>query len=77
MNRDKMIAILKGYIYSNYKNASEYADLKGLSRSFVSAVIVGKKNPSKTMLDDVGLEMEVTKTTTFKKAMLCAKNSKG
>lgn len=77
MNRDKMIAILKGYIYSNYKNASDYADTKGLSRSFVSAVIVGKKNPSKTMLDDIGLEMEVTKITEFKKVTACAKNSKG
>lgn len=67
MNRDKMIAILKGYIYSTYKNASEYADKKGLSRSFVSAVIVGKKNPNKTMLDDIGLEMKIVKSTTFNK----------
>jgi len=68
MTRDKMIAILKGYIYSNYKNASEYADIKGFSRSFVSAVIVGKKNPNSEMLNDIGLLMETVKTTTFKKA---------
>jgi|TARA_R110000851_G_scaffold90864_1_gene198515 hypothetical protein len=68
MTRDKMVAILKGYIYSNYKNASEYADVKGFSRSFVSAVIVGKKNPNSEMLLDVGLTMKVVKITTFSKA---------
>lgn len=68
MTRDKMIAILKGYIYSNYKNASEYADIKGFSRSFVSAVVVGKKNPNKQMLEDIGLSMQTVKTTTFSKA---------
>jgi len=68
MTRDKMIATLKGYIYTNYKNASEYADVRGFSRSFVSAVIVGKKNPNSEMLNDIGLLMETVKTTTFKKA---------
>lgn len=67
MTRDKMVAILKGYIYSNYKNASEYADIKGFSRSFVSAVIVGKKNPNSEMLNDIGLTMKIVKTTTFSK----------
>ena len=66
MTRDIMISILKGHIYSNYKNASEYADIKGLSRSFVSAVIVGKKNPNTVMLNDIGLVMN--KTITFSKA---------
>lgn len=65
MNRDKMIAILKGHIYSNYKNASDYAEKKGLSRAFISAVMVGKKNPNQSMLDDIGLRMEVTKRTDF------------
>ena len=66
MTRDIMISILKGHIYSKYKNASEYADKKGLSRSFVSAVIVGKKNPNEAMLSDIGLVMN--KVITFSKA---------
>ena len=58
MNREKMISKLKGYIYSKYKNASAYADEKGLTKSFVSAVITGKKNPNQSILDDIGLKME-------------------
>ncbi len=63
-----MIAILKGYIYSNFKNASEYADKRGISRSYVSAVIVGKKNPNDKMLSDIGLTMNKQLTVTFDKA---------
>lgn len=67
MNTEKMTAILKGYIYSNYKNASEYADKKGISRAFISKVVLGKSNPTKEILKDIGLEMEITKTVVFKK----------
>lgn len=65
MTRLEMISKLKGYIYSNYKNASDYAVNNGFSNSFVSAVIVGKKNPTKKMLDDIGLEMKKETIVSF------------
>jgi len=59
MNKEKMLKKLKGYIYSEFGNAKKYAEHKGISRAFVSAVLTGKSEPTESMLSDASISKEV------------------
>lgn len=64
MTKDEVIKKLKGFIYSEYGTAKNYADHNGVSSAFVSAVLTGIRAPSKYMLDDISVIKEVK--TTYK-----------
>ena len=64
MNKEDMLKKLKGFIYSEYGTAKKYAESKGVTPPFVSAVLTGKKEATKEMLADAG----ITKTTIYSQA---------
>lgn len=68
MNKDSMIKKLKGFIYSEYGTAKNYADSKGVSSSHISAILRGVKEPTKDILDDVSLVKNREVTVTYSKA---------
>lgn len=53
MNKTELLKKLKGFVYSEYGTAKAYAESKGVSGSFISAVLRGEKEPTPNMLDDV------------------------
>ena len=59
MNKTDMLKKLKGYIYSEFGNAKNYAEYKGVSTAFISAVLNGKKEPTESILSDVAMSKEV------------------
>ena len=65
LNKEKMIIKLKKYIKDNFKNQSAYARHKGVSRAFVSAVVLGVQEPSKSMLDDINLMKIVDRKASY------------
>lgn len=65
MKREDMITKLRVHIYTNFKSAKEYADHKGVSSQYVSAVMRGVKDPSDEILLDINLVKKVTKTVEF------------
>lgn len=64
MSLDKVLKKLKGYIYSEFGTASEYARSKGVSRAYISAVLTGKREPNESILSDINVSK--IKTTTYK-----------
>lgn len=60
MTQEEMIKKLRGYIYTNFRTASEYAFSKNVSGSYVSAVLTGIKEPSQDILDDINVTKEKT-----------------
>tara|TARA_R110000851_G_scaffold119541_1_gene247388 strand:+ start:290 stop:502 length:213 start_codon:yes stop_codon:yes gene_type:complete len=66
MRLDQVLKKLKGYIYSEFGTASEYAKSKGFSKAYISAVLTGKREPNDSILKDIGVAK--VKTTTYSKA---------
>ena len=63
-----MIKKLKGFIYSEYGTAKNYAESKGVSPAHVSAILRGVKEPTKDILDDVSLVKNREVSVTYNKA---------
>lgn len=63
MELEQVLKKLKGYIYSEFGTASEYADSKGVSRSYISAILTGKREPINSILSDIGVSK--VKTTKY------------
>lgn len=61
MDKEEMLKKLKGFIYSEYGTAKNYAKIKGVSAPFISAVLTGKKEPTQEMFTDAG----ITKKTVY------------
>ena len=66
MTKEEMLKKLKGFIYFEHGTARGYALSKGLSPSFISAVLTGKKEITEDMLKDIDLFKSVV--TTYKRA---------
>ena len=66
-----MISKLKKYIASNYGNESAYAEHKGFSRQHINNIVKGLKEPTKDILNDIGLEKTIDKKVSY---IPCAKN---
>lgn len=64
MNTENVIEKIRVRIAKDFDmKQSNYADYLGVSKAFVSAVITGKKQPSKQMCEDVGVT--VSKKTVY------------
>lgn len=63
-----MIKKLKGFIYSEYGTAKNYADSKGVSSAHISAILRGVKEPTKDILDDVSLVKNKEVSITYSEA---------
>ncbi|MFT6347105.1 MAG: putative transcriptional regulator [Psychromonas sp.] len=51
---------LRIYIAANHgSNQGKYAKHLGVSASFISSVTCGRANPTKRILEDLGLEIEI------------------
>lgn len=68
MNQDQFIVELRTHIARNFIKQIKYAEEIGVSRSFISQVLLGKKRPNKRMLRDLGLTMKKVTTITFEPA---------
>ena len=44
------------YVRKNFRNQNEAADHYGVSSSFISSAVTGKKTPNARMLEDIGVE---------------------
>lgn len=66
MKIDQVLKKLRGYIYSEFGTAAKYAKVKGVSRSYISAVLKGKREPSNSILSDINISK--TKTITYARA---------
>lgn len=55
---EQVIEEIRRRAYLDFKNQSEYAAHLGVSRALLSAVINGKKRPTKAILDDIGYSVE-------------------
>jgi plasmid maintenance system antidote protein VapI len=60
MNKEDMLKKLKGFIYSEFGTAKKYAEHKGVTPAFVSAVLNGNKSATEDMLSDIALKKSVT-----------------
>lgn len=57
MTTEQMIAALRRYIEKNFNNKQTLAaEYWGISDSYLSEVLSGKKRPNAQILDDVGIE---------------------
>lgn len=65
MNKDEMIEKLRVYIYVNFRNQKQYAKARNMNPSFVSQVLNGTKEPTKKMLEEIGLSKKVVKTIKY------------
>ena len=59
MNKEDMLKKLKGFIYSEFGTAKKYAEHKGVTPAFISAVLKGNKSPTKDILLDAKLKKSV------------------
>ena len=69
-----MIAKLKKYIADNFITETNYAKHKGFSVAHINAITLGKKEPTRDILMDIGLEKVINKKVSY---VLCAKNLNG
>lgn len=65
MKIEEIIKKLRGYIYSEFESATNYANSKGVSKAYISAVLKGKREPNDEILSDIGIKKE--KQTIYKK----------
>lgn len=65
LNKKTMTTKLKLFIFRNYSTATSYADSKGVSPQFISAVLRGVKEPSDSILEDLGLKKMIVKEVTY------------
>jgi predicted aldo/keto reductase-like oxidoreductase len=57
MTSEQMISALRRYIEKNFNNIQTLAaEYWGISDSYLSEVLSGKKRPNARILDDVGIE---------------------
>jgi len=56
MNLDDIAAELRAHVARKYKNQREAAKAWECSPALVSAVLLGKRNPTQLMLDAIGYE---------------------
>ena len=61
MTPEQMIKKLTKYIESNYETQSKYASHKGFSVAHINAILMGTKDPTKDILNDIGLVKSVEK----------------
>lgn len=66
-----MIAKLKKYIADNFGTEVSYANHKGFSTTHINRITLGKKEPTKDILKDIGLEKVIDKKVSY---MPCVKN---
>lgn len=66
-----MIVKLKKYISDNFGTETNYANHKGFSKAHINAITLGKKEPTKDILKDIGLEKVTTKKVSY---IPCVKN---
>lgn len=59
MDKKDLLKKLKGFIYSEFGTAKAYAESKGVTSAFVSAVLNDKKEPTPNMLDDIKMIKKV------------------
>ena len=59
MNKQELLKKLKGFIYSEFGTSKSYAESKGVTPAFVSAVLNNKKEPTPGMLDDIKVAKKV------------------
>ena len=59
MNKQEMLKKLKGFIYAEFGTAKKYAEHKGVTPPFVSAILKGNKSPTEDMLNDISLNKKV------------------
>ena len=64
MKLETVIKKLRVHIYTNFKSGSEYAQFKGVSRAYISAVLNCKREPSDEILMDIGVTKQ--KLTIYK-----------
>lgn len=66
---NKLIVNQKKYTFFGleFKQVKDMAEYFGVSSAFASAVLSGKKPPTKAMLDTVGYTKTVTTTTEYNK----------
>lgn len=62
MNGEEFTKKLLKHILINYRYMTRYADHLGVSKAYISAVVSGKKPPSKAILKDIGMERIATIT---------------
>ena len=55
MKQDDVLEKLKKYIDCNYENQSSYAESMGLSRSYISMVLNGEREPTNYILHGIGI----------------------
>ena len=55
MNKTEMAMKLNDYIYKNFGTAAKYAEAKGVTPQYISSVVNGGTEPSKSILKDIGL----------------------
>ncbi len=58
MTEDDLRLELKKFVFFGYKFAKDYANEKGVSPAFLSAVICGVKRIPDSMLADIGYKRE-------------------
>lgn len=56
LDKNKFLQLLKLKVESEFNTLSDFAEFMGVSVSFISAVLSGKKTPSKSILDYMGFE---------------------
>ena len=56
MTTEQMISALKRHIDREFGTQKSAADYWGISESYLSEVLSGKKRPNAQILDDVGIE---------------------
>lgn len=66
MTEQKFINLLKQHIFNNHGTQAEAARHWQVSANFVSLLVTGQRLPTRQMLDDMGLEILKTTTTTIK-----------
>lgn len=56
LDKNEFLQLLKLKVESEFNTLSDFAEFMGVSVSFISAVLSGKKTPSKSILDFMGFE---------------------
>ena len=65
---DVFLDMLWDHLIRNHRSQAKAARFFDVSDSFMSAVLRGKKSPTKAMLENIGYEREVIKTVIYRKA---------
>lgn len=55
LNKQEVAEKFFWYMRSNFRNLNEAAKKYGVSKQYISLVSKGKRNPTKQMMDDLGI----------------------